>query len=86
MEIEAVRDLAGGLDERERTVLWSHYGLGRPARTFGAIGAELGVTGERIRQIEKDALEKLRHAATQPPTPRPRDLPSGSAALTPSTE
>jgi RNA polymerase sigma factor (sigma-70 family) len=63
MEIEAVRELAGGLGERERRVLSSHYGLGRPSQTLSEIGADLGVSAERIRQIEANALEKLRRAA-----------------------
>jgi RNA polymerase sigma factor (sigma-70 family) len=67
LEMEAVRGLADGLDERERTVLWSHYGLGRPAQTLGAIGAGLGLTAERVRQIEAEALQKLRAAAAAPP-------------------
>jgi RNA polymerase primary sigma factor len=65
-EIE-VRDLAGGLDERERRVLWGHYGLGQPPQTLSAIGAALGLTAERVRQIEGEALEKLRAAAARPP-------------------
>jgi RNA polymerase primary sigma factor len=69
MEIQAVRDLADRLDERERTVLSDHYGLGRPAQTLNEIGSDLGLTAERIRQIEKAALEKLREAAAQPPAP-----------------
>jgi RNA polymerase primary sigma factor len=69
MEIEAVRDLADRLDERERTVLWRHYGLGRAGQTLNQIGADLGLTAERIRQIENEALEKLRAAAAQPPAP-----------------
>jgi RNA polymerase primary sigma factor len=67
MEIEAVRDLADGLDERERAVLRSHYGLGQPPRTLSTIGAGLGLSAERIRQIEAQALEKLREAAAEPP-------------------
>ena len=66
MEIQAVRDLADGLDERERTVLRGHYGLGRPSQTLHEIGSDLGLTAERIRQIEKQALEKLREAAAKP--------------------
>jgi RNA polymerase primary sigma factor len=62
-----VRDLAGRLDERERTVLWRHYGLGRPAQTLSQIGVSLGVTAERVRQIEAEALTKLREAAAEPP-------------------
>jgi RNA polymerase sigma factor (sigma-70 family) len=63
LDTMAVRELGDALDERERTVVWSHYGLGRPARTLGSIGSELGLTAERIRQIENEALEKLRQAA-----------------------
>jgi DNA-directed RNA polymerase sigma subunit (sigma70/sigma32) len=67
MEIQAVRHLADALDKRERTVLWRHYGLGQAPQTLSAIGSDLGLTAERIRQIEKDALLKLRAAAAQPP-------------------
>lgn len=68
MEVREVRDLAGRLDERERTVLWRHYGLGRPAQTLSVIGSDLGVSAERVRQIEVEALQKLRAAAAEPPT------------------
>jgi RNA polymerase primary sigma factor len=68
MEIQEVRDLTDRLDERERTVLWSHYGLGRPQETLSEIGSRLGLTAERARQIEKEALEKLREAAAEPPS------------------
>jgi RNA polymerase primary sigma factor len=54
------------LDERERAIIRSHYGLGRPAQTLTAIGGSLGVTGERARQIEAAALAKLRASLTQP--------------------
>jgi RNA polymerase sigma factor (sigma-70 family) len=65
MEVE-VQDLAGRLDERERAVLWAHYGLGRRAETLTTIGSDLGLTAERVRQIEAGALEKLREAAAEP--------------------
>jgi RNA polymerase sigma factor (sigma-70 family) len=67
LEIHAVRDLADRLDERERTVLWRHYGLGQSPQTLSTIGDGLGLTAERVRQIEAGALEKLREAAAQPP-------------------
>jgi RNA polymerase primary sigma factor len=62
-----VRDLAAGLDDRERAVLWRHYGLDQPPETLTSIGTRLGLSAERIRQIEADALEKLRRAAAEPP-------------------
>jgi RNA polymerase primary sigma factor len=50
------------LDERERTVLVLRYGLdSEPPRTLSDVGDSLGVTRERVRQIETRALGKLRH-------------------------
>jgi RNA polymerase sigma factor (sigma-70 family) len=69
METLQVRDLTAGLDERERTVLSSHYGLGQTSQTLREIGDGLGLTAERVRQIEAVALKKLRDAVVQPPIP-----------------
>jgi RNA polymerase sigma factor (sigma-70 family) len=53
------------LDERERTVLVLRYGLnGDPPRTLSDVGLELGITRERVRQVESRALSKLRHPAS----------------------
>jgi len=60
IELREVRDFADELDERARSVVRAHYGLGQPARTLNEIGAGLGVTAERARQIEVDALRQLR--------------------------
>jgi RNA polymerase primary sigma factor len=62
IEIHEVHGLADGLEERERRVLYAHYGLGQQAQTLRQIGGELGLTAERARQIEVGALEKLREA------------------------
>jgi RNA polymerase primary sigma factor len=52
------------LDERERIVVARRYGLlDRQPCTLEDIGQELGVTRERIRQIERAALDKLRETA-----------------------
>ena len=50
-----------GLSEREASVLRQRFGLGGsdPA-TLREVGERLGYTRERVRQIERDALAKLR--------------------------
>jgi RNA polymerase primary sigma factor len=65
IEIDVVRDLADELDARERRVLQAHYGLGEPVQTLSQIGGRLGLTAERVRQIEVGALQKLRERMSQ---------------------
>jgi RNA polymerase primary sigma factor len=48
------------LPERERRVIELRFGLhGGQPRTLGEVGRTLGVTRERIRQIENDTLKTL---------------------------
>ena len=48
-------------DPRTRTVIIKRFGLdGQGTKTLEELGKEFGVTRERIRQIEKRALKKLR--------------------------
>lgn len=48
------------LPERERYILERRYGLdGRPAGSLEEVGAELGITRERVRQLQAAATEKL---------------------------
>ena len=50
------------LSPRERRVIQRRFGLDDDQeQTLTAIGREIGVTRERIRQIESSALRKLRH-------------------------
>jgi len=52
------------LDDNEKNILWLRYGLGdEEPQTLEAIGKRFGVTRERIRQIEKKALNRLRHSS-----------------------
>lgn len=52
--------LLGALSDREREVVERRFGLGgRPEETLRAVGERLGVTRERVRQIEARALAKL---------------------------
>ena len=50
-----------GLTERERMVVTSRFGLrGEPEMTLQEIGRQIGLSRERVRQIQAGALEKLR--------------------------
>jgi len=49
------------LNERQRTVIERRYGLNdRDVATLEELAREIGVTRERVRQIQAEALEKLR--------------------------
>jgi len=56
-----VRKLLSSLPERSRVVLEARFGLGTsPERvTLESIGQRYGITRERVRQIEADALRRL---------------------------
>jgi RNA polymerase primary sigma factor len=58
------RVFAKYLTPRERRILYLYYGLeeGSEAMTLERIGALMGVTRERIRQIRERAFEKLRES------------------------
>ena len=56
-----LRTLLETLDPREKLVLAKRFGIsGEEERSLRQLGRELGVTAERIRQIEKKALQKIR--------------------------
>ncbi len=60
---DEVADMLAGLTLRERKVIALRYGLEDGYnRTLAELGHELGVSRERVRQIEAEALTKLRHA------------------------
>lgn len=57
----AIRKLLPRLPGHEGKILAAHFGLdGAPPRTLQQIGKELGLTRERVRQIELRALERAR--------------------------
>jgi RNA polymerase primary sigma factor len=62
-EIEQIRALLGSLNDRERMILRARYGLDGPEQSLRDIGERIGLSAERVRQIEQRALGKLRAAA-----------------------
>jgi len=60
-ELKATLDtLLDGLNERQQRVLRLHYGMvDGVCWSFDRIGKELGISKERARQIEHQAIEKL---------------------------
>ncbi|MGQ0624822.1 MAG: sigma-70 family RNA polymerase sigma factor [Sporichthyaceae bacterium] len=66
--IDQLRGMIAALPERQAAVLDLRYGLrDGQSRTLADIGAQLGMTRERVRQIEKDALAKLRGSGPDAP-------------------
>ncbi len=57
---QQLRALLVHLSERERDIIDSRFGFGRPAEKLTTIGSRLGISAERVRQIEERALTKMR--------------------------
>jgi RNA polymerase sigma factor (sigma-70 family) len=59
---ESIDVVLAQLTPRERAILIDHYGLDdkQPAKTLDQLGKNLGISKERVRQIEIAALQKLR--------------------------
>jgi len=63
---DAVKGMLGKLDDRERRIIVSRFGLdGASEQTLESLGKELGVTKERVRQLEARAQGKLRKIAIE---------------------
>ena len=56
---QSVREALGTLPERERRLLELRFGFGGEQQSLDAIARELGVSRERVRQIETQALARL---------------------------
>ena len=56
---QGVRKALNALPERERRILELRFGFEGDPWTLEAIGAELGLTRERVRQLEGQALQRL---------------------------
>ena len=62
---EQMREILDELNPRERTVIEERFGFNavEEPKTLQKIGEELGITRERVRQIEQQAIKKLRRNA-----------------------
>jgi RNA polymerase primary sigma factor len=76
---DEVGDLLSVLDEREKKIIFSRFGLdGGKAKTLEEVGKKFGVTRERIRQLQNIALMKLRRALQKKEKPIEHLIPSGA--------
>ncbi len=62
---EMIRRMLGYLDEREQTIIIRRFGLADDKQTLVQLGRELGISKERVRQLEFRALKKLRIVADE---------------------
>jgi RNA polymerase sigma factor (sigma-70 family) len=80
-ELARIPALLLRLDLRHRGVILARFGIGRPAETLETIGRRMGVTRERVRQIETEALASLNHLRRRAEVPELREKPISCAYL-----
>src|SRR5579863_4881796 len=73
----AVTDILSTIErEREREIISRRFGLFERKETLEQIGEMLGITRERVRQLEKSVLTKLKSQAEQGTIPLLNDFQS----------
>jgi len=64
-EVSELPRLLDYTSARERAVIEARFGLDGPQRTLRELGQRIGVSAERVRQIEEAGLEKMRNALAE---------------------
>jgi len=64
-EIGNLGPLLQRLDSRERMIVRGRFGLDGQQRTLRQLAASLGVSAERVRQLQQRALDKMREATLE---------------------
>lgn len=62
-EVDELRSLLAALSDRERSILRARFGLDGAEQSRGEVAQQLGISAERVRQLEQRALGKMRSAA-----------------------
>jgi len=80
-QLSQIDTLLDAIDQREATILRLRYGLdGEDPMTLKEIGQRIGLTRERVRQLEIEALKKLNARITaEPPKRRRRKTASANS-------
>ena len=74
---ERAKDILSELDERERQIIAMRYGLDNgETRTLAEIADVMGVSRERIRQLETTIIKKLRQIADEQESGKPHESDS----------
>ena len=61
---ESLKKALESLDNRERFIIIERYGLNDGnQKTLEEVGSEMGLTRERVRQLEKIAMKKLKNSS-----------------------
>jgi RNA polymerase primary sigma factor len=63
IDVSMLRSLLQVLSPRERRVVMARFAVDCTARTLRQLGVELGISAERVRQIEVRALDRLHQTA-----------------------
>src|SRR5262245_7309391 len=75
---ETLGEVLTVLSEREREVIERRFGFCSPPERLADVGRRMGVTRERVRQIEARALDRMRDAAQAPRASARSTRPAGA--------